>query len=272
MVHRTPIVGGNWKMNLHRDEALSLSRALADRLGESGESGESSKVETVIFPPFLYLAEVEKVLAGSPAGAGRIKLGAQDCYHQSNGAYTGEVSMSMLKDVGVAMVLVGHSERRHVIGEGDELVNHKLRAALDAGLEVTLCVGEKIDQREANQTDAINAAQTQYGLAGVDARSMARVTIAYEPVWAIGTGKTATTDDAQNAHEAIRHTLAEIFNEEIAQSVRIQYGGSVKPANALELFGQPDIDGGLIGGASLQAEDFLAIIDAAAATAMAPVG
>ncbi len=169
----------------------------------------------------------------------------------------------MLKDLDVHVVLAGHSERRHVLGESDELINRKVRAALDAGFDVILCVGEKLQQREQGLTDGINAAQTVYGLANVKADQMEKVTIAYEPVWAIGTGKNATPADAQAAHLAIRRTLAGMFGESIAQSVRIQYGGSVKPSNAKELFSQPDIDGGLIGGASLKAEDFLAIVKAA---------
>ena len=169
------------------------------------------------------------------------------------------------------MLLVGHSERRHVIGEGDLLINRKVRAALHAGLDVVLCVGETLQQRELAQTDAINAAQTQYGLAGVTADQMTRVTIAYEPVWAIGTGKTATPDDAQAAHREIRRTVGSMYGDAVAGAVRIQYGGSVKPDNAAALFGCPDIDGGLIGGASLQAESFGAILDAAGDTVAAAV-
>ena len=217
--------------------------------------------EVTVFPAFPYLSLVGKTLkdAGSP-----IRLGAQDAYPQANGAYTGEVSMSMLKDVGVDVLLVGHSERRHVIGEPDPLVNEKLRAALDAGLDVVLAIGEKLEQREAGQTDAINAAQLAYGLAGVTAEQMPRVTLAYEPVWAIGTGKTATPDDAQAAHAAIRAAVAFLYDDAVAQAVRIQYGGSMKPANAADLLQQPDIDGGLIGGAALKADDFVAIVEAVA--------
>ncbi|MHC4993865.1 MAG: triose-phosphate isomerase [Planctomycetota bacterium] len=169
----------------------------------------------------------------------------------------------MLKDLGVGAVLTGHSERRHVIGESDVLINAKTLAALEAGLLTVLCIGEKIEQREAGQTDAINIAQLHYGLAGVTAEQMDNVVIAYEPVWAIGTGKTATTEDAQAAHAAIRGALVGMYGQEVADSVRIQYGGSCKPSNAGELFAQADIDGGLIGGASLKAEDFGAIIAAA---------
>jgi len=256
MAERTPIIGGNWKMNLHRQEAVRLAKSLVER------TGNPEPVEVVIFPPFPYLDAVGSVLAS--AGGNRIKLGAQNYYDQPNGAFTGEVSLSMLKDVDVQVVLAGHSERRHVIGENNELINRKVRAALDAGLQVVLCVGEKLEQRQLSQTDAVNAAQTQHGLAGVTPQQMDRVTIAYEPVWAIGTGKTASAGDAQQAHAAIRQTLTHMFSPEVAQAVRIQYGGSVKAANAAELLGQPDVDGGLIGGASLKADEFLAIINAAA--------
>ena len=265
MTLRTPVVGGNWKMNLHAQEAAALAGSLAQRIEEPG------RVEVVVFPAFPYLSLVGKALSAG-GGATAIKLGAQDCYHEPNGAFTGEVSLSMLRDVGVTVVLIGHSERRHVIGEGDLLINRKVRAALDAGMEVVLCVGETLEQRQLNQTDAVNAAQLRYGLAGVEAGQMAQITIAYEPVWAIGTGKTATPADAQNAHHAIRNTLATAFGEPTAQAVRIQYGGSVKDSNAAELFSQEDIDGGLIGGASLKADPFVAIVAAAAAGVAAPVG
>jgi triosephosphate isomerase len=255
MPKRKPFVGGNWKMNLHRDQAVSLAKQLAD----SGLA--TDKVDVAVCPAFPYLAAV-----GDALGSSGIKLGAQDCYYEANGAFTGEVSLSMLKDVGVSVVIIGHSERRHVIGERNELINAKTLAALEAGLEVILCVGEKIEQREANQTDAINRGQTALGLAGVSAEQMSKVTIAYEPVWAIGTGKTATPDDAQAAHAAIRSFVRSgLYNQQVADGLRIQYGGSMKPGNAAELIAQPDIDGGLIGGAALKAADFAGIISAAAA-------
>jgi len=253
--NRKSIVGGNWKMNLHRDEVDALTADLIERLG-----GEDA-VDVVVFPPFVYLDHVAQKIAA--AGASAIRVGAQNVYHEANGAFTGEVSCSQIKDAGATFVLVGHSERRHVIGERDTLINAKLRAALDAGLHVILCVGETLEQREAEQTDDINAAQVHYGLAGVTAQQMALITIAYEPVWAIGTGKTATPEDAQNAHAAIRDTLVRMYGSDVGQSVRIQYGGSVKPSNAEELFDQPDIDGGLIGGAALKGDDFVSIIHAA---------
>lgn len=257
MSTRRPFIGGNWKMNLHQQEAIDLALALADKI-----SGDS--VQVAVFPAFPYLLPIATVLheKGAP-----IAVGAQDVYTESNGAFTGEVSLSMLQDCGVTTVLVGHSERRHVIGETDPLINDKVLASLEAGMDVILAVGEKIEQRESGKTDAINIGQLGYGLAGVSAEQMARVTVAYEPVWAIGTGKTATPDDAQQAHKAIRDALAFQYDQATADTVRIQYGGSMKPANAAELLAQPDIDGGLIGGASLKADDFAAIIEAAAKSA-----
>lgn len=254
MSTRRPFVGGNWKMNLHRDDVAELSAALADRLADTGN------VDVAVFPAFPYLSQAVEALKVST-----IKVGAQDFYHEANGAFTGEVSLSMLSDIGCSVVLVGHSERRHVIGESDTLLNEKTLAALEAGFEVILCCGEKIEQREAGKTHQINMGQIEYGLAGVTAEQMNRVTIAYEPVWAIGTGKTASTADAQEAHERIRNCLRFGFqwDSSVGDGVRIQYGGSVKPGNAAELFAQDDIDGGLIGGASLKADDFVAIVEAA---------
>ncbi|XAM01657.1 triose-phosphate isomerase [Phycisphaeraceae bacterium D3-23] len=253
MAGRTPTIGGNWKMNLHLQDAVSLATELS-------QSVQGDGVQVAVFPAFPYLGLVASVFsqAHSP-----VRVGAQDFYHQPNGAFTGEVSLSMLQDVGCSVVLVGHSERRHVIGECDTLINEKVRAALEAGFEVVLAIGEKIEQREAGMTDFINYGQLCYGLAGVSAEQMKNITIAYEPVWAIGTGKTATPEDAQKAHAAIRSCVKGIYNEQVADAVRIQYGGSMKPGNAAELLAQPDIDGGLIGGAALKHEDFGAIIDAA---------
>jgi triosephosphate isomerase (TIM) len=261
---RKPYVGGNWKMNLNGREAVELASKLADGFTAGDQ------VQATVFPAFPYLEKVGQVLSAKNSP---IKLGAQDFYHKPNGAYTGEVSLAMLKDIGASVVLIGHSERRHVLGESDTLINDKVLAALEAGIEVILCVGEKIEQRDADKTDAVNCAQLSYGLAGVTAQQMARVTVAYEPVWAIGTGKTATTQDAQSAHAAIRKVVQfGLFNgdQAVADALRIQYGGSCKPSNAAELFAQADIDGGLIGGASLKADDFLAILHAAADKAGVP--
>jgi len=253
MADRKPFVGGNWKMNLHMAEATALAEGLT-------AFTDTDKVDVAICPAFAYLAAVGEKLC---AAGSKIMLGAQDFYHEANGAFTGEVSLSMLKDVGVGVVLVGHSERRHVIGESDALINEKVLAALEAGMHVILCIGEKIEQREAGKTDFVNFGQICLGLAGVSAEQMTNVTIAYEPVWAIGTGKTASPQDAQDAHAAVRGCLRDIYNDKVADSVRIQYGGSMKPANAGELLAQSDIDGGLIGGAALKADDFTGILKAA---------
>ncbi len=250
--NRTPFVGGNWKMNTTASEAITLIDAV-----QSGLKGDL--VEVAVYPPFVYLREI-----GSRCAESDILLGAQDCWHEPSGAFTGEISTTMLKDCGVTSVLTGHSERRHVIGESDELVNLKTKAAIGAGLVAVLCVGETLEQRENGQTDAVNESQIKAGLAGVGKDELGKVVIAYEPVWAIGTGKTATPDDAQDAHTKIRALVAEMYDQQAGEAMRIIYGGSMKPGNAGELMAMPDIDGGLIGGASLTAEDFLAIIDAGA--------
>jgi len=250
MSERKPFVGGNWKMNTNRTTAADLTRGVVDG------SKDLSRVDIAVFPPFPYLLAVKSILRDRGSS---IKLGAQDCYHKPDGAFTGEISIEMLKDCGVQVVLCGHSERRHVIGEPDELVNLKVRAVLEAGLECVLCVGETLSQREAGHTDPVNQRQVRTGLADVPLDSMSRVTIAYEPVWAIGTGKTSTPEDAQDVHAKVRKLLASLYNPDIAARTRIIYGGSVKPSNAAALFASPDIDGGLIGGASLKAADFVGI-------------
>ncbi len=257
---RTPFVGGNWKMNTDRASGVSLARAVAE--GTTACKG----VEVAVFPPFPYLAAIAETLRDSP-----VSLGAQDLYHEKSGAFTGEVSAAMLLDCGVSTVLTGHSERRHVIGESDDLVNRKTRAALDAGLTCVLCIGETLDQRERGETDAVNERQLRAGLAGVGAERAARLVIAYEPVWAIGTGRNATPADAQDAHAKVRAVLASVFPPQVAASVRVIYGGSLKPDNAEALLDRPDVDGGLVGGASLSAADFCAIVLAAAARAARPI-
>jgi triosephosphate isomerase len=252
-----PIVGGNWKMNMDLATGVELAEDLAAGCGDVVD-----RCEVVVYPAFPYLQSVGKAL-----GHHAILLGAQDIYHQPNGAFTGEVSASMLEDLGVSMVLAGHSERRHVIREDDELVNAKTRAALATDLQVTLCVGETMEQREAGRTERINVEQIRRGLEGVSAADMRRVVIAYEPVWAIGTGMTATPADAEAVHVVIRDTLGELYDDECAGATRIQYGGSVKPSNAAELIAEDNIDGFLVGGASLKADDFLSILRAVAAAA-----
>ena len=262
MTTRIPIVGGNWKMNTDLASAVELAEDIVadcDRY--------AAECDVVLFPPFPYLQAVGKAL-----GHHRLALGAQDVYHEPNGAFTGEVSCDMLTDLHVTHVIIGHSDRRHVIGETDELINRKVRAALNAELKVIFCVGETDGQRQAGQTETVNVNQIIAGLQHVTAEQMRNVVIAYEPVWAIGTGKTATPEDAQAVHELIRATIRDLYDDAIAGTTRIQYGGSVKPNNAADLFTQPDIDGGLIGGASLKAADFTAIVKAAAETRTAAPG
>ncbi len=251
---RRPFVGGNWKMNGDRGSAATLIRGVLGAIGADPEG-----VDVAVFPAFPYLLEVGSILSGDQS---TVMLGAQDVYHQPNGAFTGEVSVDMLRDCGVSGVLAGHSERRHVIGEDDRAVNRKVLATLNGGMTAVLCVGETLEQREAGETDAVNERQTRLGLAEVSADDMDRVVIAYEPVWAIGTGRTATPEDAQDAHAKIRAVVAGLYNADVAAGVRIIYGGSMKPDNAQALMAMPDIDGGLIGGASLKAGDFAAIVRA----------
>lgn len=253
MTNRTPFVGGNWKMNTDAASAVALAKALAADLGDLPPA------QIAVYPPFVYLREIRSALGDTP-----IALGAQDAYFEPDGAFTGEISLAMLKDCGVSSVLTGHSERRHVIGENDTIVNKKTRGVLGAGLQAVLCIGETLDQRESGKTDAINEHQTRAGLEGVSKDMLASVVIAYEPVWAIGTGKTATPEDAQDAHANIRELIANMYDQQAADGIRIIYGGSMKPANAAELMAMPDVDGGLIGGASLSPDDFLSIIRASA--------
>jgi triosephosphate isomerase (TIM) len=258
MSDRKPFVGGNWKMNTNRTTGSDLARGVTDGLLHL------DGVEVAVYPPFPYLLTVRAVLRDRGSS---VKLGAQDVYFQNDGAFTGEVSINMHKDCGVQTVLCGHSERRHVMGEKDELVNKKLRMVLEAGLNGVLCVGETLDERLAGHQDIVNARQVRTGLADIPGASLERLIIAYEPVWAIGTGKTATPQDAQDAHKQIRTQLARQYGEDAAQRVRIIYGGSLKPDIAPEILAQPDVDGGLVGGASLIAADFVTICKAAAASA-----
>jgi triosephosphate isomerase len=254
MPSRTPIVVGNWKMTQDKASAVALA------VGVHQAWGAGSGVEVGVCPAFVHLDAVGAALrqAGS-----RVILGAQDVWTDPNGAFTGEVSLSMLTDLGVQLVLCGHSERRHVIGESDELVGKKVSAVLNAGLRAILCCGETLSEREAGQTDRVNERQVRAGLAGVKADQLDRLVIAYEPVWAIGTGRNATPGDAQAAHVRIRAVVASLFGDAAAGAMRIQYGGSMKPDNARALIDQPDVDGGLIGGAALKAETFLPIVQAA---------
>ncbi len=246
---RKPYIAGNWKMNMTIGQAEQLARALVD--GVPADTG----VEVAVIPPFLAIQSVARVIEGSA-----VHLGAQDVYFEKSGAFTGEISAGMLADAGCRFALVGHSERRHVLMESDEIIRKKLEALLEQGLEAILCVGELIEEREANETEKRLNIQIRAGLEGLASDQMKNITIAYEPVWAIGTGKTATTAQAQEAHKFIRNLVAEIFDRDVADGVRIQYGGSVKPDNAAELMAQPDVDGALVGGAALKVDSFLGII------------
>ncbi len=241
---RTHYIAGNWKMNLDKAGSVKLAQDLVAAL-----KGKSNKY--MVGVPFVYLDAVAQVLKGS-----NILLGSQDMAATGNGAHTGEVSAEMLKDIGVQVVILGHSERRHEIGESDELINKKVRRALEQGLEVVLCIGELLEDREAGNAEQVCAFQLSADLAGVSEEQMKKVTIAYEPVWAIGTGKTATPADAEAIHKFVRGYIAKLYNQKVADETIIQYGGSMKASNAKELLDQPDIDGGLIGGASLKADTF----------------
>ena len=239
-------------MNTSRASAVALAKALV------GSIGRLEQVDLAVCPPFVYLSDVAAALRGS-----RIALGAQDMFYENDGAFTGEVSGEMLKDVGCRTVILGHSERRHVIGETDETINRKIVKALGDGLEVIFCVGELLEERQAGRTLEVVTRQVKIGLEGVSQDHIQAVTVAYEPVWAIGTGITATPEQAQEVHAMIRQLLARAYDAATADSTRIQYGGSVKPSNAAELLGQKDVDGALVGGASLKATDFTAIVGAA---------
>jgi triosephosphate isomerase len=248
---RVPLLAGNWKMHKTVGEAQELVKALI----EGADLGSVSAREVLVCPPYTALAAVGQLVADTPIG-----LGAQDVFYEPQGAYTGAISTAMLKDIGCTYTIVGHSERRQHFGDTDDTVNRKARAALESGLKVIMCVGESKPQRDSGQAEPIVVAQVRAGLANISAAEMSSMVIAYEPIWAIGTGDTATSADAQAMHAAIRRTLTELYDNETSQSVRIQYGGSVKPDNIDELMAQTDIDGALVGGASLKANDFLRIV------------
>ncbi|NTU92090.1 MAG: triose-phosphate isomerase [Chlorobiaceae bacterium] len=248
---RKKIVVGNWKMNNTVAESVELATEIAEKVG-SGIIG----CEVGIAPTFLALNEVGKVIEWSD-----ILLTAQDCHYENDGAFTGEVSASMLAAAGCDFVILGHSERRQYFGDTSAIVNRKVKKALEEGLRVILCVGETLQERESGVTESVITGQVVEGLDGVS--DISNLVIAYEPVWAIGTGKTATSAQADEVHASIRATVAGIYGAKAAEHLRIQYGGSVKPSNAVELFSMPNIDGGLIGGASLNVDDFMAIVNAA---------
>jgi triosephosphate isomerase len=254
--NRKPIIAGNWKMYKTVAEALVLVNGLKQELTGVNESN----VEVVVCPPFTALYAVSTILQGSP-----IKLGAQNGHWEKEGAFTGEIAPPMMKEVGVKYVIVGHSERRQYFCETNGGVNMRAKGALANGIRPILCVGETLAQREAGQTEAVVRDHITGGLAGFSKDAMLETVIAYEPVWAIGTGKTATPEQAQQVHAFIRELLNQMFDMATAAKVRIQYGGSVKPANAKELLGQRDIDGALVGGASLDAKGFAEIVKSARA-------
>ncbi len=253
MAHRKPFVGGNWKMNLYSADAAALARAVA-----LTDDRHLSRVDIAVFPPFPYLSAVGIALGSA------ISLGAQDCSAEKQGAFTGQVSASMLRDVGCQAVLIGHSERRHGLSENDALLSRKLARALESSLLPVLCVGETLAERESGRANAVIDAQLRGSLAAHAETALSTLVIAYEPVWAIGTGRTATPEDAAAAHRAVRQTLSDMYSARFAEQTRVIYGGSVNAKNAADLFASEEIDGGLVGGASLVAADFAAIISAAA--------
>lgn len=250
---RKPFIAGNWKMNLLRDSSIALVHGLLDSLVPS------EAVDVAVCPPAVYLHDVGAALRGS-----QVALGAQNMYHEKEGAFTGEVSADMLLDLGCRYVIVGHSERRQFFGDTDATVNQKTLTALAKNLTPIVCVGETLEQREAGATASVVAEQIRGSLAGLSAEQAGKLVVAYEPVWAIGTGKTASPAQAEEVHAQIRGLLTELFGASTAETIRIQYGGSVKPDNAAELMAQPNIDGALVGGASLKADSFAAIVAAAA--------
>ncbi len=251
---RRPFVAGNWKMYKTRNDAVALAKGVASKFATP------DRVDVAVCPPSIYLDAVGQAIKGSS-----VALGGQNMYHTTFGAFTGEVNGEMLLDVGCKYVILGHSERRQFFGDTDEFVNRKVLAALKLGLLPIVCVGETLDQRKAGQTAKVVQTQFDGSLAGLTAEQMSQVVIAYEPVWAIGTGVKAEPRQAEEVHADLRKLIESRYNAQVASSVRIQYGGSVKADNAAEMFQQPNIDGALVGGASLEVESFLKIIEAAAA-------
>ena len=251
---RKKIFAGNWKMNVKPSETAALVKAIAE-----ATAAYADKVEIVCCTPAIDVLEAVAAAKGTKIG-----VGTENCHWEDHGAFTGEISTGMIVDTGATYVIPGHSERRQYFGETDETVNKRTTAAIKAGRTCRRCVGETLDEREADLVNEVIGRQLKVGLKGLTANDAAKLVIAYEPVWAIGTGKTATPAQAQQVHAFIRETLAKLFGEATAETIRIQYGGSMKPGNAAELLAQKDIDGGLIGGAALKAADFAGIISAAA--------
>ena len=250
---RKTVIAGNWKMNNDLKESEKLIVELKNLL-----QNEKPNCDVIVCPPFTSLSEASKLVSGSS-----IKLGAQNMHFEENGAFTGEISASMLKSVGCEYVILGHSERRHIFGESDEVINKKIKKALAAGLKPIFCIGELLEERENGTTNDVVKRQVLKGLDGISADDMKKIIVAYEPVWAIGTGKTASPAQAQEVHEFIRDLIEIDYSLEVANDLVIQYGGSVKPDNAKELLSQKDIDGALVGGACLKADSFLGIIKGA---------
>ena len=248
---RKAVIAGNWKMNKTPAEAKELIAAIAPLVKDAG-------CEVIACTPFVDLSAAQEAAQGT-----NIQIGAENCHWEKSGAYTGEISAEMLASMGVNIVIIGHSERRQYFGETDVTVQKRVRAALDAGLTVILCVGETLEQREQGITSELVAMQTKIALGGVTAEELKRIIIAYEPVWAIGTGKTATAQQANEVCHTIREVIAGLYGKEAADAFTIQYGGSMNAGNAAELLAQPDVDGGLIGGASLKPNDFATIVKAA---------
>ncbi|MFO7934937.1 MAG: triose-phosphate isomerase [Bacteroidales bacterium] len=246
---RKKIIAGNWKMNTHLKDGMELAKAV-----EKMEQNKTSDALVIIAPPFTHLSKVSELIEN-------VKLGAQNCASEASGAYTGEVSPGMLLSAGAEYVIIGHSERRTYFREGNELLNKKVKLALSTGLKPIYCCGEVLEEREEGKLFDVVREQLKEGLRDLSEEEMQNVVVAYEPVWAIGTGKVATPEQAQEMHHFIRELIGEMFNSELAQNLSILYGGSCKPSNAAELLAKPDVDGGLIGGASLKAEDFIAIVN-----------
>ena len=255
-MERKKVIAGNWKMNMTASEGAQLIADIRSNCG--GACGCACAPEVMVFPPFTSIAAVQEAAKGTPP-----VVGAQNAHCAATGAFTGEISAKMLVEMGVTHVIIGHSERRQYFGETDETVNKRVKAALAAGLKVVLCVGETLEEREKGVTEAIIEKQVRWDLDGVTMDQLDNVILAYEPVWAIGTGKTATNEQAQEVHAFIRALIGKAFCPVCAGKLRILYGGSMKPANAAGLLAQPDMDGGLIGGAALKAAEFLALIKAA---------
>ncbi len=250
---RIPLISGNWKMNHNHFEAIQTVQKLHFRLGRH----DYGKVEVSVHPPFTDLRSVQTVIESDRM---KVLLGAQNCYFEEKGAFTGEVSPGMLAKLNVTLVIVGHSERRQLFGETDEVVNRKVKAVFANNMTPIMCCGETLEEREGGSAEAVVSSQVRNGLDGLSSAQVEKMVIAYEPIWAIGTGKTATSEDAQSMCKIVRDVVGEVIGSAAAAAVRIQYGGSVKPGNIAELMSQPDIDGALVGGASLDADEFAMIV------------